>query len=145
MTPPVLRLPLSLPFTCAYFAIMRTELPCAHTWRKPCVLAFEAKCLHCQLPNRQQLRCLGCFFERLVLKIKRLAGVKARVVINTDNVGGGWGPHKRIPAASVGFAKTQSHALRRQASANFADKLVNQLAMPVGDLVSQFSLSKVRL
>jgi hypothetical protein len=46
------------------------------------------------------------------------------------------GAHKGIPAASVGFAKTPSRALRRQAPASTADKLVNQLAMPVGDLVS---------
>ena len=48
---------------------------------------------------------------------------------------GRWGGHKGIPAASVGFAKTQSHALRRTSFCSIADKLVNQLAsFPVGDL-----------
>jgi hypothetical protein len=46
---------------------------------------------------------------------------------------GRWGPHKGIPAAaSVGFAKTQKP---RTAQASFVDKLVNQLAVPVGGLV----------
>jgi hypothetical protein len=41
---------------------------------------------------------------------------------------GGGGPirDKGIPVASVGFAKTRSHALRRQASASTADKPVNE-------------------
>jgi hypothetical protein len=57
-------------------------------------------------------------------------------LLSSGRVGGGGGHNKGIPAASVGFAKTQSHALRRQVSASIADKLVNQLAMPVGDLVA---------
>jgi hypothetical protein len=59
---------------------------------------------------------------------------------------GKWGPHKGIPAASAGFAKTQSHALRRTSFCSIADKLVSQLAsFPVGDLRIFFSLSKAGL
>jgi hypothetical protein len=66
--------------------------------------------------------------------------------------------HKRTPAASAGFAKTQSHALRRKSFCGTADKPVSQLAsFPVGKLaigkqlaalclcLSQFPLSKVGL
>jgi hypothetical protein len=48
---------------------------------------------------------------------------------------GRWGGHKGTPVASAGFAKTQSHALRRTSFCSTADKLVSQLAsLPVGDL-----------
>jgi hypothetical protein len=57
-------------------------------------------------------------------------------LLSSGRVGGGGPIRGSQPPLSVGFAKTQSHALRRQASASIADKLVNQLAMSVGDLVA---------